>query len=136
MVNDVTFSILDTERKGNYYKYVFRRDGLPFIAIRTKKEFRKFLQDNELKVISKHDKLFNHYKLSKKIEDTYIWSLDQIKDKEKAIPFYGLSNGSMTTCYRVIEDDKVIWYRPNSNSKLYNPMPTKTHLQYINEVGS
>jgi hypothetical protein len=132
---NVSFSILDTSKKNNFYRYVFKKDEMPFIAIRTRHEFRKFLRDNKLKVLRRHDRLFNIYYLDKKIEDRLIWNLDQIEDIGQAVPYLGLSNGSIVTCYRVVKDDKVIWYRPNANSKLYNPLPHKTHMQYTAEKG-
>jgi hypothetical protein len=62
------------------------------------------------------------------------WSLDELPSG--VVPFIGLSNGSLVTCYAANDGEKISLYRPNPNAKeVYKPMTTAEHIAYVRKHG-
>lgn len=62
------------------------------------------------------------------------WSLDELPSG--VVPFIGLSNGSLVTCYAANDGEKISLYRPNPNAKeVYKPMTTAEHIAYVQKHG-
>lgn len=121
----------EIERYGHGYKYLIRHGGFnPYMAFRTDTGMKEFLTRNQIKMI-KDPMGKNSYILDKDIEERSFWNLGQIENIENCISYYGLSNGSLVTCYSEILDDRVINYRPNPNAKnVYKPLPIEAHIEY------
>lgn len=57
------------------------------------------------------------------------WSLDEVP--AGAVPFVGLSNGSLVTCYATNDGETIRLYRPNPNAPdVYKPLSTAEHIAY------
>ncbi len=78
---------------------------------------------------------YKEYDLSHRFDDTKGFNrLDQLP--EGARPFFGLSNGSIVTCYFVNDGETIHIYRPNPNSKeVYHPLPIKEHIAHQRRFG-
>lgn len=80
-----------------------------------------------------------HYNVSKDIISKcngYFWNLSQVMERangKRIKSFLGLSNGSLTTCYAIFNDNDntVEILRPNPNAKdVCHTMPSKAELEY------
>lgn len=64
------------------------------------------------------------------------WSFEQLQkliDGKRVKTFIGLSNGSLTTCYAVFDDENgtIEIIRPNPNAKdVYHTMPLTAEIEY------
>lgn len=62
------------------------------------------------------------------------WDLCELP--EGIVPFIGLSNGSLVTCYALNKEGKISLYRPNPNAKeVYKPLTMAEHHLYIRQHG-
>ena len=64
----------------------------------------------------------------------YFWRLDEVP--AGAVPFVGLSNGSLVTCYATNDGETIRLFRPNPNAKeVYRPLSTADHFTYVRAHG-
>jgi hypothetical protein len=127
----------EKRRANTNYKYLITSGAYSYTAYETDEGFKRFLKRNKMKLLV-HQKYQNSvtYKLNKDIEERSFWKLSDIENIDNCISYYNLSNGSLVTCYSEVRDDKVINYRPNPNAKkVYNPLPTKAHIEYQKKYG-
>lgn len=77
---------------------------------------------------------FRKYTMNKTLNDyRYFWNLEDLPENSK--PIIALSNGSKVTCYYTFDDNTVTIYRPNPNSKIYNPLTVDEHITHTKIYG-
>ena len=54
---------------------------------------------------------------------------------EGATPFLALSNGRIATCYFVNDGETITIYRPNPNSRLYDPLELYADIGHRHQYG-
>jgi len=120
----------------NGYKYLIRNNNQPFCAFRTDKGFERFCRLTQLNYTKVESGVFADYcyNLDKTFESRYFWALSEVP--ETAIKHKNHSNGSLVDCYVQVDNNHVIFYRPNCNSKpVYKPLTLQQHLYFISKVG-
>jgi hypothetical protein len=112
------------------YKYLIETVNQIYMCFYTDTGIKEFLKRNKLKM-KKLPHFKNTYELSKNIELRCIWKLSEIEDIDNCISYYGLSGGSLVTCYCEVKKDIVIIYEPNPNAEnIYNPLPVQAYIEF------
>ncbi len=123
---------LDGKTVGCNYRFTIQQGFTSWVAYRTVKGFRRFLQLTGLEIDESQTKYkdcseFGNGRLvymtckPRGIEDDrYFWELADIPTD--AEHFIGLCNGSYVDCYALREPAKTTIFRPNPNAKnVYHP---------------
>lgn len=116
--------------KGNYYFAEFDTgEQFDFFAETIGIHITERIEYRE-KDYQGQDNIYISSKLSiSSIKDQYFYDLSQLPKGIK--PIKALSNGSIVTCYYLVKDNILYWYRPNPNSKpVYKPLSIDEHIAH------
>lgn len=69
------------------------------------------------------------------IDSRLFWDRSELPEKVK--PIKALSNGSIVTCYFLVEGKTLFFYRPNPNASrnTFDPLPLDQHINHVRTYG-
>lgn len=127
----------EEEKKKKYYiKNIF--DFWHFASFDNFKQAKKFFKMFDVKKQEKtaNKKNFKSWNIDKIfINDASFWKLEQVPETAK--PIKALCNGFIVDCYYTINNNIVVFYRPNPNAKnVYKPLDIKEHIYFQHTNGT